>query len=337
MKRFAVIGCGYWSSFQIAAWKEVDGVELVAVYNRTRWKAEAVAEKFDVPKVYDSAEELLANEELDFVDIITDVDTHDKFVLLAAKYGVPVICQKPMTSDYKTGEKMVAACKDADVPLMIHDNWRWQRPIRVVDDKLKSGLIGKPFRARITYSNSFPVFENQPFLAELDQFIITDIGSHVLDVARFLFGEAESIYCQTATIHQNIKGEDLASINMKMKDGLHCNVELSYTSKVEQDRFPETFIFIEGENGSIELCPDYWVRITTEDGTFSQRIAPHFYDWADPRYSLVHASIVDANRNFLTALQGKGKAETTGDDNLKTLELVYKAYQSAKKNQVIVI
>ena len=40
MKRFAVIGCGFWSQYQIAAWEEVGGVELVAVYNRSREKAE---------------------------------------------------------------------------------------------------------------------------------------------------------------------------------------------------------------------------------------------------------------------------------------------------------
>ena len=48
------------------------------------------------------------------------------------------------------------------------------------------------FRARVTYSNSFPVFDNQPFLKELEQFILTDIGTHILDTARMLFGEATS-------------------------------------------------------------------------------------------------------------------------------------------------
>ena len=44
--RFAVLGCGFWSQFQIAAWRELPGVELVAVYNRTRAKAEAIANRF---------------------------------------------------------------------------------------------------------------------------------------------------------------------------------------------------------------------------------------------------------------------------------------------------
>lgn len=158
---------------------------------------------------------------------------------------------------------------------MIHENWRWQAPIRALKKKLDSGVIGKSFKARISYCNSCPVFENHPSLAELEQFIIADMGSHILDTARFLFGEVKYLYCQIATVRKNIKGEDVASIAMRMKSGLQCNVELSYASKLENDRFPETYFLIEGENGSIELGPDFWLRITTKDGTKSTRIIPH--------------------------------------------------------------
>lgn len=335
MKRFAVIGCGFWSRYQIAAWKEVGGVELVAVYNRTRKKAEETAARFGVPKVYDTAEDLFENEKLDFVDIITDVDTHEKFTLMAAKHKVPVICQKPMAPDLEAARRMIEACKSAGVPLFIHDNWRFQLPIRALKQKLDSGVIGKPFRARITYSNSFPVFDNQPFLAELEQFILTDMGVHILDVARYLFGEAKSIYCQIARVHKNIKGEDVATLALSMEDGLHLTVELSYASKVEHDRFPETFIMVEGEEGSVELAPDYWLKVTTREGTFSRRVELPYYSWADSRYEAVHTSIVEANRHLLSALNNGTKAETEAEDNYKTLKLVYRAYDSARLNQVI--
>lgn len=337
MKKFAVIGCGYWAQYQIAGWMEVGGVELTAVYNRTRKYAEETAKRFDVPRVYDTAEELFEREELDFVDIITNVETHEKYTLLAARYGVPVICQKPFAPDILAVNRMIDACRAAKVPLMIHENWRWQYPIREVKKQLEKGVIGKPFRARLTYSNSFPVFENQPFLAELEQFILTDMGSHIFDVARFLFGEAETMYCQTARIHKHIKGEDVACASLKMKSGLHCNIELSYTSIVEHDRFPETFMMIEGECGSIELAPDGWVRTTTKDGTNAVRIATPYYSWVDRRYCLSQTAIVNANKDFLKALGGEKKAETTGDDNRETFKLVEAAYQSAACNQVVAL
>lgn len=335
--RFAVLGCGFWSQFQIAAWQEVGGVELAAVYNRTRSKAEAVAARFGVPAVYDDVEALLSQEKLDFVDIITNVDTHQVFVKMAAERGIPVICQKPMAPTLAQAEKMVRCCRAAGVPLMIHENWRWQYPMRQVKRLLNEGVVGKPFRGRITYANSFPVFDNQPFLRELDQFILTDIGSHILDTARFLFGEARSLYCRTQRVNPTIKGEDVATVMMEMGDGIVVTCEMSYSSPVEHDRFPETFVHIECEHGAIELAADYSVRVTKRgEGTHVQRCKPPRYAWADPEYDLVHASIVPCNADMLRALQTDTPAETSGDDNLNTVRLVYASYESAATGKVIV-
>ena len=83
--RFAVLGTGFWSHYQIPAWFEVGGVELVALWNRTVAKAEKVAEKFGGPRVYNDPEKLLQREKLDFIDIITEVPAHAPLVYLAAK------------------------------------------------------------------------------------------------------------------------------------------------------------------------------------------------------------------------------------------------------------
>jgi predicted dehydrogenase len=104
---------------------------------------------------------------------------------------------------------------------------------------------------------------------------------------------------------------------------------MSYASRVEHDRFPETYIYIEGDRGSIELGPDYWIRVTNADGTLARRYPPPRYAWADPRYDLSQSSGVACNANILGALQGRHPAETTGEDNLKTLELVFACYESA--------
>jgi predicted dehydrogenase len=201
---------------------------------------------------------------------------------------------------------------------------------------MESGKIGIPFRARIDMISGFPLFENQPFLRELEQYILTDLGSHILDVARFLFGEAQSLYCHTQRIHPDIKGEDVATVMMKMGSGTTVVCEMAYAENfLERERFPETFIFIEGSQGSIELGPDYWIRITTKDGTHARRYAPPRYDWADPAYDIVHASIVPCNADLLGALRGEHETQTSGDDNLKTVELVFASYESAANNRVL--
>ena len=127
----------------------------------------------------------------------------------------------------------------------------------------------------------------------------------------------------------------MATVMMKMGEGCTVTCEMSYASRTEHERFPETFIFVEGTQGSIELAPDYWIRITTEAGTHAKRYPPPRYSWADPAYDLVHASIVPCNADLLHALQGAGAAETTGEDNLKTVRLVFAAYESASTGRAV--
>ena len=164
--RFAILGTGFWARYQLAAWRELPAVECVALYNRTRSKAEALAGEFGVPAIYDDAAKLLEKERLDFVDIITDPGTHRQFVEMAAMHQVPVICQKPMAESLGDARAMIATCETAGVPLLIHENWRWQTPMRALKAVLESGVIGVPFRARIDFMTSFPVFVNQQLSAQ---------------------------------------------------------------------------------------------------------------------------------------------------------------------------
>ena len=332
--RFAVIGTGFWSNYQIAAWNEIQGVEIVAVYNRTREKAEVIAKKFSIAKVYTSVEELLNAESLDFVDIISNPDTHRQFTEAAATKGVDVICQKPMATSQADAEEMVRVCKQRQVRFFIHENFRFQTPIRRLKKAMVSGLIGNPFKAKVSFCSAFPVFDNQPFLAELEHFILTDIGSHVLDICRFLFGEAKSLSCLTQRVNKTIRGEDVANVLLEMENGLHCIVELSYASILEKEAFPQTLVLVEGSLGSLHLSHDFELGVTTRESTVSSVIQPAFYPWADPEYAVVHSSIVDCNKDILKGLRGR-EAETTGEDNLKTVQLVWACYESATSKKTV--
>lgn len=333
--RFAMLGTGFWSRYQLAAWRELADVECVALYNRTRSKAEQLAEQFEIPAVYDDAGQLLSEQTLDFVDIVTDVDTHAQFAALGADWGLPVICQKPLAPSLVVARQMLAKAQATRTPLFVHENWRWQRPLRELKTILDSGQLGTLVRARIDYANSFPVFENQPFLKELEQFILTDIGTHILDVSRFLFGEATTIDCQTRRIHADIVGEDVATVMMRKATGMTVTCNMSYASRWQFDRFPETFVAVEGSRAGVSLLPNYQIKLYDSSGVHRKRVAPESYSWADPAYELIHASIVDCHRNLLGALRGECLAETTAADNLRTLELVFAAYESATSGRII--
>jgi D-apiose dehydrogenase len=339
---FAVVGAGFWAGFQISAWLELSGVQLIAICDRDRSRAEALAARYNVPNVYTNIDALLDNHaaELGFVDIITGVDSHAFFVKKVAARGLHVICQKPMGASLAESEQMVEACRAAGVRFFVHENFRFQTPTRRLKALLDSDVIGTPFRATISFCTAFPVFKNQPGLADLDQFIIADLGSHTLDMARFLFGEASHLYAQTTRVNPGIRGEDVAHILLTMQSGVVCYVVMSFASVPEQDVFPQTLISIDGPLGTLELAPNFDLRITTRqpDGSHHTQVemaTPLAYPWADPDYAIVHSSIVDCNANILSDLRGEQPAETTGPDNLQTVRLVQAAYASARSSSVI--
>jgi len=335
--KFAIIGCGFWSQFQLGGWKELERAECVALYNRTRAKADSLAERFGIPRTYDDAEEMLKNEELDFVDIITDVDTHSKFVELAARYGKDVICQKPMAPGFEEAKKMMKVTREAGVRFYIHENYRWQPQIRKLKQILESGVIGTPFRCNSMWNTAFPLFETQPFLATLEQFALTDQGSHQFDVLRYLFGEVETIYTHIQTVNPIIRGEDVATSLMRMANGMVCVQQISFSSPLEREIFPQVLITVEGDRGSVRLDADYNFSITSGNNTIYEKINMQKYRWQTDRLEPEPPAIVACNNDILLDMLGEGKAETTADDNFETVRLVWAAYESAGSGKAIKI
>ena len=110
---------------------------------------------------------------------------------------------------------MVEACAAAGVPLMVHENFRFQSPMLEVRRVLASGAIGEPTWGRITWRTGYDIYAGQPYLAREERFILLDIGVHVLDLARVLMGEVERVYCETQSVRPGIAGEDAATITLR--------------------------------------------------------------------------------------------------------------------------
>jgi predicted dehydrogenase len=332
----AVFGCGFWSQFQVGGWTELNGVEIVALYNRTLAKAQGIGEMFGIRNVYSDPVKLLEEHpEVDFIDIITDVDTHPLFVELGALHGRDVICQKPMAPSLDLARSMVSVCREHGVRYYLHENYRWQPQFRRVKEIISSGIIGSPFRCLSWFNTAFPLFETQPFLAQLEQFALTDQGSHQFDVLRFLFGEPLSLYCSTQQVNPAIKGEDVATTLVKMKSGVTCIQEISFSSRLERELFPQTLMIVEGSSGSLRIDPDLVISITTSEGTFKEEVPLARYRWQTDRLTNEPPSIVACNNDILNDMLGNSRAETTGADNLRTVEMVFAAYESARSNSVI--
>lgn len=333
--RGAVIGCGFFAANHLNSWRQIEDVDLVAVCDLDESKAKAAAETFGVPNHYNDAASMLAAEKPDFVDIITTMPTHRPLVELAASLGIPMIVQKPFAPTIADCEAMVNAAAAAAVPLMVHENFRFQTPLKAVRNVLDDGVIGKPFYGRITWRTAYDVYVNQPYLATEERFIILDVGIHLLDVARFLFGEASSLSCRTASIKPGVKGEDSAFLLLGHERGTTSVIEASFHSHQHPDIFPQTLIEIDGADGTLALTSDYQLRVTGPTGTIRSSVEPTLLPWAEKPWHLIQESVLETQRHWIDCLKSGKEPSTSGADNLKTYALCEAAYASAARGETV--
>lgn len=323
--RGALIGCGFFAQHHARAWLELAGVDLVAVCDRDKARATAVAQLFGVLSVYDDAETMLERETLDFVDIVTQASTRAELVALAGRRGLNVICQKPLAPTLEEARAIVESARG--VTLMVHENFRWQRPM--LELKRAAADLGPLFYGRISFRSGYDVYADQPYLATDPRFILLDVGVHLFDLARFFLGEADSLLCHTARVNPNIAGEDVATALLRMKGGAHAVVELSYASRLEHELFPQTLVHLEGPLGSATLTANYQITVTTPTGVQHLDATPRILPGTPGPLTAIPESVLNIQRHWLGCLREGSVPDTSGEDNLKTLELTFGAYDAA--------
>jgi predicted dehydrogenase len=335
MLRGAVIGCGFFAQNHLHAWREIPGVRLVAVCDQDAAKARAAAKKFAVPAQYTDAAAMFAGEQLDFVDIVTTMPTHRALVELAARHRVPAVVQKPFAPTWDDCVAMVATCKAAGVPLMVHENFRFQAPLMAVRAVIESGAIGAPYFGRVSFRTGYDVIAGQPYLAKEEYFILLDLGVHVLDMARVYFGEAETIYCQTQRIRPDVRAEDMATMLLRHRSGATCIVDCSYSSWVLPDPFPQTLVHIEGTRGAVRLLEGYRMLVTSDGETTDTNVASSLLPWTAQPWHTAQESVLNTQRHWIDCLRAGVAPQTSGADNLRTYALVMAAYRSAAERRAV--
>ncbi len=333
--RGALIGCGFFAINQMHAWRDVQGARIVAICDRDPERLKLVGDQFGMERRYADAAAMFADGGFDFVDIATTVASHRALVEMAASYKIPAICQKPFATTLSDAKAMVAACAEAGVPLMVHENFRWQTPIQAVKAALQSGAIGEPFWGRFSFRSGYDVFSGQPYLAEGERFIIEDLGIHTLDIARFILGDVASLTARTKRVNPKIKGEDVATILLDHENGATSIVDVSYASKLATEPFPETLIELDGTKGSIRLSQGYRLEVNGPDGATVSDASPQLLSWASRPWHNIQESVLAIQQHWTDRLADGGETSTSGADNLKTFALVEAAYESAASRRVV--
>jgi predicted dehydrogenase len=334
----AVIGCGFFAQNHLQAWRDMrgEGISLVAVCDLDEGKARSAAAKFGINRFYTDAAKMLENEKLDFVDIATRMDTHRLLALAAIERGLNLVVQKPFAPEWEDCVEIVRQATNAGVRLAVHENVRYQTSIQRVQETLKSGVIGVPSWARISFRTGYDIYKNQPYFRDEVRFAILDCGIHYLDLARFLLGEVAHLSCESQRRGPENRGEDTATMLLRHQNGAVCLVDHSYEAKQIPDYFPQTLITIEGPRGSIKLNENYRMVVTSNGEVFDYDVSSPLLPWTFEPWHMAQESVLHTQRAIINAWRHGRDAETSGVDNLKTFALAEAAYESAATQKFVV-
>lgn len=334
-KTGALIGCGFFADNHMHGWAELEGAEIVALCDRDVGKAQAMAATFGIERVYADAEEMFAAETLDFVDIATTVDAHRALVTLACRHVATVICQKPFADTLADARAMVDVAEASGAALLVHENFRWERPFLDMKALIDAGRIGTPHLAQFSFRHGYDNYVNQPYLKELERFAIMDVGLHLFDLARHFMGEAAHLSCTIQTLNPEVRGEDAFTALMQMDSGATCICDCSFYSRYSPEPFPNTAALIEGDGGSLHLDRYNRLTIHTTEGAEVRDVDPAAPSWGAKPWHCVQDSVVSFQRHAVEVMNGTTHPQPSGADNLRTMALALAAYDAAEQGQTI--
>jgi predicted dehydrogenase len=336
--RGALIGCGFVAQHHLAAWPHVRGAELVAICDvrpeRLAW-AHGLAPD---ARCYGDAEALFeAERPLDFVEICTRPGAHRALTELAAERGCHVLCQKPVAEHREDLLAMIAACDRAGVRFMVHENWRfrpWYRALRAAVDR---GAIGRLIRVRLAHRDTRALrpegFADQPYFAEMPRLILLEMGPHLIDTARYLAGDVRSVSATIARAGDGHPGDDVATLSLRFASGALGLIDISWCAAADVARAEWALneSVIEGAEGTLRLLRDGSLDRVGLDGRIEHIPVP-----LPPDDRVYLDGYIATQAHFIDGLLHGTPHETSGVETLKTMDVLWAAYESAGAGHTIV-
>jgi len=333
--RVAIAGCGKIARTRHAPeYKANPQAELVGFYDYNREHAEELAEIYG-GKVYDSYEELLADETVEAVSICSPNFLHSTHTIQAMRAGKDVLCEKPMAADVAEAQKMIDVQKETGRILMLGHNQRFVRTHIRAKELLEAGAIGKILSLRTNFKHEGPEtwsIENSNktwfFSKSKAGFgVLGDLGSHKLDLVRFLMGdEIESIFAMVTTLDKRdaegnlIDLDDNAFCTFKMRSGLPGTMSVSWTNYGVEDN--STVIY--GTKGTMKIFASELDDIVVDlnDGTSAR----HHVSPMSTNTNQLSSGIIDA---FIRSIVNGTEPPVTGLDGRNTLACLEAATKSS--------
>jgi predicted dehydrogenase len=324
----AFIGCGGIINYGHIPAYQASGFNLLGGYDRNLEAAEKTVETHGLKKLYGSLDELLADPQVEIVDIAVVPGQQRDIVQKAAAAGKHILCQKPFSVHYAEAVEMTALAKQADVKIAVHQQFRWSSIIQATRALMREGWLGDVLDVQVQVSILTP-WDMWPWIAAQPRLEVLFHSIHYLDSLRYLFGDPSLVTSRhTKNPVQKAKGESKTITTWEYENGLQI-----LTAICHFDWSPGLYSIF---------------RVLGTDGLIEGTIGTN-YDYPDGRNdTLKFTSREHEERNFSTTLPGKWIPDafygpmaslmeaiqtgreplTSAEDNLGTLRVVEAAYRS---------
>jgi predicted dehydrogenase len=184
---FGLIGTGLWGGLHSRVYAEAQGVELLGVADIVEERAQAVAKEHGAT-AYTDYHELLKDDRIKAVSIVTPDAVHAEIAIAAAEAGKHILCEKPLATTVEEAEAIVAAADKAGVKLMVDFHARWSPVFYKAKQAIEAGEIGEPQHVYYRLSDRISVPTDMLSWAGKST-VMWFIGSHSIDTVRWLLND----------------------------------------------------------------------------------------------------------------------------------------------------
>ncbi|MCL5283448.1 MAG: Gfo/Idh/MocA family oxidoreductase [Armatimonadetes bacterium] len=316
-----LIGCGGISAVHRDGWLAASDIaRMVATCDVNRQSAELRKEELNAETAYEDYRLLLKRDDLTAVDLCLPHDLHAEVAIAAAQAGKHILCEKPIAVNQEEARRMIHAAEQNAVTLMIAYCERYSNAHVAMKRLVEAGEIGKPFLLRIDHSQwvDYPAghWINDP--TKLGGGVVAGSGPHRLDMLRWFGGEVRRVAARAVnTGLTQLGGEDTAVIALEFDSGAIGEMTCTWSAR----RYPwyEGFLVF-GRGGMVHNIGG--VQLSRNGGDFTPVPLPHD-DAAGFREEIAH---------FLSCIQTGATPLTSGQEALKTLQLVEAVYTAIKSS-----
>ncbi|MCK4559335.1 MAG: Gfo/Idh/MocA family oxidoreductase [Calditrichia bacterium] len=332
--KIGLVGCGRIAKNHFDAIREEKNLQLVAVCDIDKKKAEAAGKEQKIP-FFTDLKKMLEDVPMDIISICTPSGIHPQNGILAAEHGVHVVTEKPMATKLEEADALIKACDKNKVHLFVVKQNRLNATMKLLKSAIDKGRFGKIYQAAVNVFWQRPqeYYDQSKWRGtwEFDGGAFMNQASHYVDALEWLIGEPESVMAMTTTMARKIESEDMGAAVVRFRNGVIATINVSMLT------FPKNYegsITILGEKGTVKIggiAVNSIEKWEFEDYDDDDKIVfesnynpPNIYGFGHLGYY----------QNVVQVLEGVKEPNTDGRGGRKSLELnlaIYKSSQTGKR------